>query len=129
VSFDLEAERVTSTLALPAPAGRKYRWQLTEVHGVLQRLAAPQFAYGEHVLTTEAQYRDANWEGVFVHRMAPGRLRCDEVRSVRIGKQAPGVRVSGISTGDGNSIGILGVFAYVETKEPLGANIIEKVLN
>jgi hypothetical protein len=37
--------------------------------------------------------------------------------------------VSGISTGDGNSIGILGVFAYVETKEPLGANIIEKVLN
>ncbi|CAO2191920.1 unnamed protein product [Urochloa humidicola] len=93
--------------------------------GVYQRLAAPQFAYGEHVVTTEAQYRNPNWKGVFVHRMPPGRLLCGEVRSVLISGKSQGVRVSGIvSVGDANHTSILGVFAYVETKEPLGISQI-----
>ncbi|CAL5005529.1 unnamed protein product [Urochloa decumbens] len=161
VAFDLAAERVTSTMALPAPeAGRGSRWCLTEVRGRLgavdysaercwgtpemthvwvldgggrddrrrqvwsrrysvqvyrveQWLAAPQFAFGEHVLTTEAPGGRGVSASVFAHRMPPGRLR--------IGWKAPGVRVSGISSGDSrdDSVRIHGVFGYVENKEPL----------
>ncbi|CAO2191921.1 unnamed protein product [Urochloa humidicola] len=163
VSFDLAAEQVTSTMALPAPdPGRGPRWCLTEVHGRLgavdysanrcwerpemthvwvleggggrdgrrqewsrrysvqvygvgEWLAAPVFAFGEHVLTTKARGGKGTSDSVFVHRMPPGRLR--------ISWKTPEVRVSGISSGDrrDDSVRIHGVFAYVKNKEPLRA--------
>ncbi|CAL5013232.1 unnamed protein product [Urochloa decumbens] len=84
------------------------------VYGVQQWLAAPQFAFGEHVLTTKARCGRGVSASVFAHRVPPsGRLRISE--------KSQGTRVSGITSGDrrDDSVRIHGVFGYVENKEPL----------
>ncbi|KAL6859050.1 hypothetical protein ACP4OV_018052 [Aristida adscensionis] len=148
VAFDLGDERVASTTALPVQAGPGYLCRLTEVrgrlgivssadertpakievwvlgdgggrqewsrryrvqmHGVRRRLARPHFVHGEHVLT-EA-YKDGKYV-VYGHKLsAPGRLQCDEVR---ISERKPGTVVASFTSY------LRGMFAYVETTEPL----------
>ncbi|KAK3123771.1 hypothetical protein QOZ80_8AG0635800 [Eleusine coracana subsp. coracana] len=90
-----------------------------QVQGVEQLLARPHFAHGDHVLTTDTRKRThthTHMQGeltkMFGHNV--GRpLVSGEVRSVRI--REPGTAVSGIT----ENSNLRGIFAYVETTEPL----------
>ncbi|CAO2191918.1 unnamed protein product [Urochloa humidicola] len=85
---------------------RWYNVQLDD--GVKHWIGCPRLAHGDYVLTEDS-------ETVFLHRLKrTGRWSCGEVLSVRVGERMPGVEVVGVF---GRCI--RGVFAYIQTKEPL----------
>ncbi|GJN15852.1 hypothetical protein PR202_gb02796 [Eleusine coracana subsp. coracana] len=83
-----------------------------QVSGVLEWIARPHFAHGDHVLLAGSN------QMVYGHMLpnTKGRVQSGELRSVRVSVQMPGVAVSGMGGK------IMGIFSYVWNTEPFTAS-------